>query len=68
MFLIAISVITCMIGLIRKQYTKAIVTAMQIDLYPISHWIPPYDDVDNISHNWSTLIVNFGQSVISPTL
>ena len=46
MFLIAIFVITCMIGLIRKQCTKTIVTAMQIDLYPISDWIPPYDDVD----------------------
>ena len=22
------------------------VTAMQIDLYPIPDWIPPYDDVD----------------------
>ena len=46
MFLIAIFVITCMIGLIRKQCTKTIVTAMQIDLYPIPDWIPPYDDVD----------------------
>ena len=41
MFLIAISFITCMIGLIRKQCTKAIVTAMQIGLYPIPDWIPP---------------------------
>ena len=48
MFLIDISFITCMIGLIRKQCTKAIVTAMQIDLYLIPDWIPPYDDVDDL--------------------
>ena len=34
------------LSIVLERHMNTIVTAMQIDLYPIPDWIPPYDDVD----------------------